>query len=287
MKHTADYLASCAVTCSPASLDSYTQRILRFETYRRTHPGKITRMYHNRYFIHLASEGLQRLSILSHRATLHAFWEWCCDMGLAFENPVGRAVTPAPALDKERAIYTEDEYRTLLAKAKELNHPYWGEAIQLAWHTGLRLGDIAMLHWHQIDLQAKVIRVTPSKTIRFGKKLELPIADELEACLMELSLRTGADKYVNRGMAVHYLFDRHKSLGGQFKRLCQKAGVKFGSFHGFRRSFVSRMVNAGISPAVICSLTGHSLPQVMTYVKVSLETKREAIQTADQRQQIA
>lgn len=280
MKYVADYLKHVSVVNAKATHHVYSKKLKSFLAYREKNPGKLTRLYHAKYLTSLIEYGLGRANVKLHHSVLNSYWEWCLDCGLAFENPVGRAVLP-PAIEKDKPIFTESEYQRLVANARTMKHHWWAEAIQVAWHTGLRIADIALMKWDQVDFEARLIRVTPQKTIRLGKKLELPIAAELELSLLELSLKTFRDQWVFPTMSGHYRYDQHLSLGHLFWHQAKRVGCKFTSFHGFRRSFVSRMINAGANPAVICALTGHSLKQVMTYAKVSMDTKREAIQIAE------
>lgn len=66
-------------------------------------------------------------------------------------------------------------------------------------------------------------------------------------------------------------------LVGQFRHICDDAGLKEHSFHSFRHGFVSRLVNAGVDPITIGSMTGQTIEQIQEYSHVSPQAKVNAL----------
>jgi site-specific recombinase XerD len=77
-----------------------------------------------------------------------------------------------------------------------------------------------------------------------------------------------------------YIVDgTRKSMVAQFRSLCKGVGIPH-SFHAFRHAFVTRLVNAGVDPLIIGSMTGQSREQIQAYAHVSNEAKCSALAKA-------
>jgi integrase len=160
------------------------------------------------------------------------------------------------------------------AAIEHLSDGYWRYGVICAWHTGLRLSDVALMKTNRLNLDKRVIDMTPLKTRRFNKRVLIPIADPL---LKQLRMMDLTGEYVAPPMAVHYQFDQHKTLSMQFIRLARKAGVIGKSFHCFRHTFVTRLLEGGASAELISTITGQTVDQVMSYAHPSIDSKREAM----------
>jgi integrase len=79
-----------------------------------------------------------------------------------------------------RRPFTIPEIQAVLSVAD----PEWQSLIKFGFYTGQRLGDLAALRWHNLDLGRSEIRLFTSKT---GRRMIIPIADGLrthiEFCL--------------------------------------------------------------------------------------------------------
>lgn len=183
--------------------------------------------------------------------------------------------------------------RADLAKADK-KAPYCIElpsAVICSYHTGLRFSDVCHLRWECINLQNRSMLIRPEKRRRVGQVIEIPLADELHGHLAAWreSYRVEADgsygwwektvDYVHPYLAL--LYDKQRStLVDALRHLFDLAGLEQGSFHGLRHGFVSRLLNSGVDPITVGSITGQSLKTVERYAHVSLEAKRVALNRA-------
>jgi len=219
-------------------------------------------------------------TIMSRLAILRSFLAWAEDQGLRVGNPVEIKKLPrlkSPPADRQP--FTEDEFRRLLQAAE--GHPFWAPAIQIGWFSGLRMGDVAGLLWAEVDLQAGIITRRAMKTSQTHAPKVVPIDPELRFVLIRLY--NGPERegslFVLPAMQSLYQQARTQLCEG-FKRLSGRAGVQNGHFHRLRHSFVSKLINAGVSTVTIQSMTGQSLPVLAKYAHVSTEAKREALAKA-------
>jgi integrase len=113
----------------------------------------------------LQERGLAASTInLAIRKTLGAPFEAARKLGYVTVNPCA-AIKPVrdnvAKAKARRQPFTPGQIATLLKTTKGTN---WEGAILCGMTTALRLGDIAALTWAQIDLPARVLRLTTTKT---------------------------------------------------------------------------------------------------------------------------
>lgn len=258
---------------SPNTMEGYRASIdnfIRFLCTKKVTP-KIVDDWSNKQL----EDGVTRVTVGKYRCGVRAFFDWKIRGGTWDKpNPV-YAWKNLRCSSPPRQAFTEEEYRTLLASAPVAG-TYWKPLIVIAWHTGLRMGDIATLEWKDVDMNRYFIRVVPAKTKKFGKAVEIPFGKEVFDCLSKQAAARDM-KYVIRDAANDYLTDRHKTISTTFGRILKKVIMSGKSFHSFRHAFVTRHLDAGTNPAVIAAITGHSLSNLMNYAHTSLDTKRAAM----------
>ncbi len=182
----------------------------------------------------------------------------------------------------ERCTFTAKQTAKLIATADG----DWKGAIMLAYFTGARLRDVANMRWLSIDLAAKVVTFTPSKT---KKTVAIPLHSDLERHLLK-----------SPGIGKAFLFPSlagrgtggKTGLSGQFAAIMACAGIMGKitrhtpegransslSFHSLRHSFNSAMANAGVSQEIRQKLTGHASAAMNThYTHHELEPLRAAV----------
>lgn len=180
--------------------------------------------------------------------------------------------------------FTLDHHEQILAAInapkKRETRLYWSIACPIAYHTGLRISDVALLRWDAVDFGQGVIRVVAKKTRRFNNTLIIPMDAELVELLEDwrVSGLTYASEYVVPDMRGYY---EANDLKTQFRVILDLAKISGDySFHSYRHGFVTRLVNAGVNILTICAMTGQCPAQVQEYAHVSDEAKRAALDQA-------
>lgn len=95
-------------------------------------------------------------------------------------NPMEYVTMPSLKKDDDKKTITLDEYQKILERFKGTIHYI---PVQIAFHTGLRVGEVCALRWENIDLDNKTLTVEKNVT-RKGKKFILSTTKN------ESSLRT-------------------------------------------------------------------------------------------------
>ena len=166
---------------------------------------------------------------------------------------------------------TRDElaaaYRRLRAgRAKHLTR-----LVRFGVATGLRPGSLATLQWADVDLAARIVRLTEHKTAgKTGRILTLPLSARAVAILSRIPV-VGPYVFVSR-------VRRPYTMSGLASTL-RKAGV---SPNRMRHTFAQRAMDAGAMQEDVGAALGHAgrSEMVRVYSRVSAERIRSAVELA-------
>ena len=158
--------------------------------------------------------------------------------------------------------------------------------------TGLRLGEAQALHWADVDLDARTVRIhrtaqrSPDgttiserpKTDRSNRTVVLP-AVAVMALRRQREL-TGTHRLVfvsNRGGILP-----GRTAQDRLHRLCELASVPDITPHGLRRTCATIMLQQGTHPSVAATMLGHSVQTMLTaYAQVSITMQSQAVAALD------
>ena len=265
----------------------FSERVGTMQDYFRSHVRPDCRFIVDSFLDYLASSRITRIdeitpsditaylssfagklaagSITKYKVTIGSVFRAAVNDSLITRNPCAVAKLPAAlaAPHMERKAFTLEELHALILA---MPAP-WPAVIRLTYLAGgLRLGDVCLLRWGDIDLAAGQITLTPRKTRKTGKRLLIPITPPLLALLQELP-RSG--EYVFPKLASSFLADR--SVPAAFfvswvKKLGMAQTTKQGarnfsqlSFHSIRHTVVTQLRAAGVvAPDVVRSIVGHA-----------------------------
>lgn len=175
----------------------------------------------------------------------------------------------------QRALTVDETDKILEVATGEVR-----KIIAIGLFTGLRLGDACRLKWSAVvGGRVKV------KTAKTGAVVAIPA----HARLVEILGEPGdAAEFVTPEMAATYKCKGRVSK--LVRRAFEAAGIESSekrdgwhrarptaSFHSLRHTFVSRSIEAGVAPAIVQALVGHSSAAMTEhYTHVSAEAMEEA-----------
>lgn len=143
-------------------------------------------------------------------------------------------------------VLTPEEYARLLAACPGYLKPI----IKLAYHTGMRRGEILGLTWGQVDLRDGFIRLRPEDTKTNEGRL-VPLNRELVEMLRAMP----------RGLPHAQVFTKEgreiKSIREAFEAACRRAGIEDFTFHDLRHTAINNWRLAGHDYFRIMAATGH------------------------------
>ena len=192
----------------------------------------------------------------------------------------------------EKGTFTAKEVSALL---RAVNSRDWKGVILVGYYTGLRLSDCLSLTWASVDLQARVLKVTPKKTARTGKKLEIPMSPDLEDFLLAHPVGKSKSDPVFPSLAKLSV-GGNRGASRQFQQIMQSAGQASGtlrdasgqsgravaerSFHSLRHSYITALSSAGVAVEVRQKLVGHSTAeQNLHYTHAEISALRTAVES--------
>ena len=172
--------------------------------------------------------------------------------------------------DRADLIWTDADIATL----KRHCSPEIAHAVDLAAHTGLRLGDLVRLSWSHVG--DDVITITTGKS-NHRQSATIPLYDALRDVLARIPKRatTVLTNTLGRPWKAH-------ALGSAFTILKNAAGLKALHFHDLRGTAATRFYVAGLPERVIGEIMGweyeHMEKVIRKYVGHSAATKAFIVQ---------
>lgn len=139
--------------------------------------------------------------------------------------------------------------------------------------TGLRLGGVLGLSWHDIDFNNNVV----TSSHKTGKLVSIPLSDYLSKELLEWKESNSGDRvFETRPITKDVVIEYSKHFSNLFKSL----GIQDFTFHNLRHTFASLLQSElGIGAVVVQGMTGHSnLGMLQKYTHTGLDNKKQAIQ---------
>jgi integrase len=146
--------------------------------------------------------------------------------------------------DRSEIIWTGSDIATLKVKCR----PEIAHAVDLAAHTGLRLGDLVRLSWSHVGTDAIVISTSKSKGRR---EAIVPLYDALRDILARIPKRSTTILTNSKGRPW-------KNLAASFVQAKADAGMSDCNlhFHDLRGTAATKFYIAGLSERVIAEIMG-------------------------------
>ena len=211
------------------------------------------------------------LALLSHLFTI-ANAEWALDI----KNPVATIRKPAKP-DSRLRLLSKDEARHLLETSKQSRNKKLYHFLQLMLHTGMRPSEAAGITWGQIDIDARIIDLTVTKT----KPRRVPLTVKAVELLLELM----PDQYEKNSFVFlpnncSETLRRRPNLFFRraFWNALKKANIEDFHMHDLRHTAASYLLMAGVDLRTLADILGHSTMQmVQRYTHLLDDHKLKAI----------
>ena len=173
--------------------------------------------------------------------------------GAPTANPVAAHPTEREHNERDRVLSAE-EFGQVYDAAKTWLKPM----LLMAYHTGMREGEIRSLRWDQVDLKTDTIRLKSSDTKTDERRI-VPLNQTLTALLKSATRYIACPLVFPNPLALGRSDPRYKgsSIGHAFTRACQKAGVQNATFHDLRHTFVTNARRSGVDAITTMAITGH------------------------------
>ncbi|MBZ0214806.1 MAG: site-specific integrase [Nitrospirae bacterium] len=236
---------------------------------------KLTHMHVQRLINEKDKAGYAPNTVDRIRATLRSALAIAWKQGLVAENVAQRVSVPKK-VKKDPTFLQPEEAKRLIEAAGQTR---FGNLIELALHTGMRIGEVTGLRWSDVDFDNAILRVrvqlqrVESKLVlrelkSASSRRSLPLtARALDALKREkaeqLLMRSVLGERFANPMDLVFLNAEgrpmdQKHVHKHLKSALSGAGLPDVSFHSLRHTAASLMVAAGVPLQVVKDQLGHS-----------------------------
>ena len=194
------------------------------------------------------------------KAALSTAWKYCMRFDIIDNDPIRLIKTET---DQPRKVkWTRDQVTQFLNTAySDFKWRSIGLIVHMSYECAQRVGDMRVLTWDKVDLDAQRIDLTQSKR---GADVHLPIPEALTAMLQQQKEDFGFQTYVApkttpvAGAYVPYPVDQIDDAINEVK---DAAGLpKNITAMDLRRTAITEMVEGGADLAHIMQVSGHRSP---------------------------
>lgn len=173
-----------------------------------------------------------------------------------------------------RILSRDEERRLFAAIDAQPKRAHLRGICLIALDCALRRNEIFTLRWSDIDLNRRIltVRAFNSKTAR-ARTVALTIRAYLE--LEKLWKESEQD-------AAALVFGVSVTVKTAWGKICREAGINDFHFHDMRATCITRMIEAGMPPAAVMRVSGHStLRAFYIYVRANEDTVFRAAAALD------
>ena len=194
------------------------------------------------------------------KSALSTAWKYCMRLDIMENDPVRLIKTESDQPRKVR--WTREQVHQFLNTAySDFKWRSIGLIVHMSYECAQRVGDMRVLTWDKVDLDAQRIDLTQSKR---GADVHLPIPEVLTAMLQQQKQDFGFQTYVApkttpvAGAYVPYPVDQIDDAINEVK---DAAGLpKNITAMDLRRTAITEMVEGGADLAQIMQVSGHRNP---------------------------
>ncbi len=238
------------------------------------------------WLISLMDEGIGARSIKRKISSLKSFYKFLVREGLTENNPTDRIIIPKtgkklPEFVQENEMnrlldgsYFTDDFKGIRDKA----------VITLFYGTGIRLSELTNLHFSDLDLKGKMIKVNG----KGDKERLIPFPTEITTVLSEyIGMR---NELFGESSQVLFLTEKGDPVYTKLiyrivkEHLSQVTTLDKRSPHILRHSYATHLLNRGADLNAIKELLGHAnLSATQVYTHTSFEKLKEVYKQAHPR----
>jgi integrase len=200
-----------------------------------------------------------------YRALLSLIYRLAIRAGKVKENPA--RLVPHKTENNGRVRFLSREEEEMLRDVIRAKFPEREPELDLALHTGLRLGEQYTAKWKDVDLEHRILTVPYDKG---GKTSHVPLSTAALRALLDLNRQHGHGELVCGGRC---------SPRSWFEAAVEEAKIKYFTWHCLRHTFASRLVMTGADLRTVAELLrDKTLAMVMRYAHVAPDYKLAAVE---------
>lgn len=178
------------------------------------------------------------------------------------DNPYTDIKIPQDKEYKEIQVFRMDEINKILAVE---GFSLQKKMVNLAFRTGMRIGEILTLKWTDINIEYAFLTVRRTLSAFVNGKAEIcPPKTKHSIRRIDLDIRS-LEMLKSMEQKNEFVFCKNDGtiysrqyIGQVFRKMCKSAGVTYRSFHSLRHSNATLLLASNIYPKVVQTRLGHS-----------------------------
>ena len=203
----------------------------------------------------------QRISFLK------SAWVWGIEKKLVNENPWIEPLRQVKVAPKQRPkpFTAEERQRIIAAFRGDRYFAYYADFVEFLLGAGCRPGEACALKWKHITDDFAVVwigeaysRGEPGST-KTNEQRFLRLTSRLQDLLRSRKLPEATPDDLVFPAARGGYIDDHNFRNRAWKSVLEKLGIDYRKPYTMRHTFTSGALETGLSPAVVASLTGHTV----------------------------
>lgn len=240
--------------------------------------------------------GLSLSSMKKVLITLSQAYEQAIKLGMLFQNPCKNIELPKK--DAKKAVAFTKEEQSVFLELCDGGTTFQNLFI-FAFNTGMRMGEILALTWDDVDLTEGTIKI--NKNISVVREYD-ENAERKQKTIINTSTKNGTERTIPMTKAAALAVSRQKeknktnspfifcsskgtplqkrNIYRAFDDIVQTSEIKSPvTFHSFRHSFATRLLEKGADIKTVSNLLGHKSVQITLdiYSHVSADLKKQTI----------
>ncbi|MCB9711677.1 MAG: site-specific integrase [Nitrospiraceae bacterium] len=181
----------------------------------------------------------------------HAILKHCLSLaerrGFVSSNVAKKVTLPIPDNERDRVLSPEEWERLYAASADHLK-----PILLVAYHLGMRQGEILNLTWDRVDLNRGFIRLS-GKDTKSKEGRNIPLTQELVQILREMN----KVRQLNCPSVFLYEGKTLQGIKRAFAGACKRAGITDFRFHDLRHCAATNLRRAGVDTLTAMKIVGH------------------------------
>lgn len=177
-------------------------------------------------------------------------------------NPYTDIKIPKDKEYKEIQVFMEEEIDKILSiKGFSLQK----NMVNLAFRTGMRIGEILTLKWEDINIESGFLTVRRTLSTYTNGKAEIcPPKTKYSKRRIDLDIKTlkMLENIEKKGDFIFCKNDKtifsRQYINQVFRKMCKNAGVPYRCFHSLRHTHATILLAANVNPKVVQIRLGHS-----------------------------
>jgi integrase len=258
------YIAYKAKTLRKRSLEKYTFTLSHLRQFFR---GGVATEGKCEAFKDWLSNRMELITLKQRISFLKAAWVWAAEKKLVSENPWVEPLrqVKVPPKQRPKPFTAEERQRIVAAFRGDRHFAYYADFVEFLLGSGCRPGEACALRWKHLTDDFAVVWIGEAYSrgelgsTKTNEQRYLRLTARLQHLLKSRrSPDAKPDDLVFPAAKGGYI-DDHNFRNRAWKSVLERVGIDYRKPYTMRHTFTSGALETGLSPAVVASLTGHTV----------------------------